>query len=104
MSLLSITFHTPDTLLEKWEEFQENSLPKLIDNFLQVEKFILSDVESEMLSEGKNTNLLLIFEDENFRQEFVESEFENIQYHIDKAFGEEVMIFVTFLNPKKTRM
>ena len=104
MSLLSITFHTPENLLEKWENFTKNSLEEMIDNLIQVEKFILSDVESDMLQEGKNTNLLLIFDDENFREEFVESEFENLTHHIHKEFGEEIMVFMTYLNPKKTRM
>lgn len=104
MSILSITFHTPENLLEKWDNFQKNSLENLIDNLIQVEKFILSDVESDMLDEGKNTNLLLIFDDENYRKEFVESELPNLQYHIEKEFGEEIMVFMTYLNPKKTRM
>ena len=104
MSILSITFHTPDHLLQKWEFFEKNTLENMIDNLIRVEKFILSEVESEMLNEGKNTNLLLIFEDENLRLEFVASEFENIQHHVEKEFGEEVMIFKTYLNQKKTRM
>ncbi|WP_090078779.1 DUF4286 family protein [Halpernia frigidisoli] len=104
MSLLSITFHTPEHLFEQWENFQNNSLENLIDNLIQVEKFILSEVESDMLQEGKNTNLLLIFEDETLREEFVKSEFENITHHIHKEFGEEIMVFMTYLNPKKTRM
>lgn len=104
MSILSITFHTPENLLEKWDNFQKNSLENLIDNLIQVEKFILSDVESDMLDEGKNTNLLLIFDDENYRKEFVESELPNLQYHIEKDFGEEIMVFMTYLNQRKTRM
>lgn len=104
MSILSITFHTPENLLEKWEKFQSEKLEQLVDNLVQVEKFILSDVESDMLNEGKNTNLLLIFDEETFRQEFIESEFQNLQYHVQQDFGEDVMVFVTQLNPKKTRI
>lgn len=104
MSILSITFHTPEHLLSDWEKFQENSLENLIENLIQVENYILSDVESEMLHEGKNTNLLLIFEDENLREEFVDSELLNLQHHIEKEFGEDVMVFKTFLNERKSRM
>ena len=104
MSILSITFHTPQNLLKEWENFQLNSLESLVENFIQVEKYILSDVHSDMLNEGKNTNLLLIFDDENLRTEFVESELENIKYHIEKEFGDDVMIFKTYLNQRKTRL
>jgi uncharacterized protein YbcI len=104
MSILSITFHTPENLIDKWENFQKNSLENLIDNLIQVEKYILSEVESDMLYEGKNTNLLLIFDDKKFREEFVESELQNLQHHIEKEFGEEIMIFTTYLNQTKTRM
>jgi hypothetical protein len=104
MSILSITFHTPENLIDKWENFQKKSLENLIVNLIQVEKYILSEVESDMLYEGKNTNLLLIFDDKKFREEFVESELQNLQHHIEKEFGEEIMIFTTYLNQTKTRM
>lgn len=104
MSILSITFHTPEHLLLDWEKFQENTLEHLIENLIQVENYILSEVESDMLNEGKNTNLLLIFEDENLREEFVESELLNLQHHIEKDFGEDVMVFKTYLNERKTRI
>ena len=104
MSILSITFHTPQHLLQEWENFQINSLEKMIENFIQVEKYILSDVQSDMINEGKNTNLLLIFDDEDLRKEFVDSELENIKHHIEKEFEQDVMIFKTFLDQRKTRM
>lgn len=104
MSILSITFHTPEHLLLDWENFQEKTLEHLIENLIQVENYILSEVESDMLNEGKNTNLLLIFDDENLREEFVESELLNLQHHIEKEFGEEVMVFKTYLNERKSRI
>ena len=70
---------------------------------MDVEKYILSEVESEMISEGKNTNLLLIFDDIEKRQEFIDIEFKNITERIEAKFGQEVMIFETFLNQKKNR-
>lgn len=75
----------------------------MIENLLDVEKYILSEVESEMISEGKNTNLLMIFDNEEKRQDFVEIEFTNISEIILKEFGENVMIFKTYLNPKKSK-
>ena len=104
MSILSITFHTPKHLFDEWESFTKNSLENLVENLIQVDKFILSEVESDMLQEGKNTNLLLIFGDKKLRQEFVESELQNVQYLIEKEFGAEIMIFTTYLNQTKTRM
>ena len=76
----------------------------MVENLIDVEKYILSEVESEMISEGKNTNLLLIFENEEKRQDFIEIELTNITERIQKAFGENVMIFKTHLNPKKSRL
>jgi len=75
----------------------------MVENLMDAEKYILSEVESEMISEGKNTNLLLIFENEEKRQDFVEIELTNITERIQKEFGENVMIFKTYLNPKKSR-
>jgi hypothetical protein len=53
-----------------------------------------------MLTEGKNTNLLLVFESDVKRQEFTETELFNISERIGKQFGETVMIFITQLNTK----
>ena len=103
MSLLSLTFHTTENVSQEWEIYMENELHEMVENLIDVEKFILSEVESEMISEGKNTNLLLIFDDEEKRQDFLEIELLNLTERIESAFGENVMIFKTFLNPKKSR-
>lgn len=81
----------------------ETELHKLIENMMDVEKYILSDVYSEMINEGKNTNLLLVFENDDLRNDFMQSEMLNLEERIAKHFGNEVMIFPTFLNPKKRR-
>ena len=104
MSLLSLTFHTTENVSQEWEIYMENELHEMVENLIDVEKFILSEVESEMISEGKNTNLLLIFDDEEKRQDFLEIELLNLTERIENAFGENVMIFKTFLNPKKSRL
>ena len=104
MSLLSLTFHTTENVSQEWEIYMENELHEMVENLIDVEKFILSEVESEMISEGKNTNLLLIFDDEEKRQDFLEIELLNLTERIESAFGENVMIFKTFLNPKKSRL
>ena len=101
MSILSITFHTVESQLENWNNFIQRDLVQMIDNLYDVEKYILSEVETEMLTEGKNTNLLLVFENQQKREEFVTTELLNISERIAQNFGENVMIFITNLNPLK---
>ncbi len=103
MSVLSLTFHCTDEHLESWEKYVEESLSLMAENLMDVNQYILSEVESEMINEGKNYNLLLIFENEELRSQFIENEFLNIQERVEKEFGDNVMIFQTFLNPKKSR-
>ena len=103
MSVLSITFHTVESELSNWEQYVDTELIKLVENLYDVEKYILSQVETEMLTEGKNTNLFLVFENDAKRQEFTETELLNISERIGKQFGETVMIFITQLNTKKSR-
>lgn len=103
MSVLSITFHTVESELSNWEQYVDTELIKLVENLYDVEKYILSEVETEMLTEGKNTNLLLVFENDAKRQEFTETELLNISEIIGNQFGETVMIFITQLNTKKSR-
>ena len=103
MSILSITFHTTQSIIKEWDQYLESDLHQMVENLIDAEKYILSEVESEMISEGKNTNLLLIFENEEKRQDFIEIELTNITERIEKKFGESVMVFKTQLNPKKSR-
>ena len=103
MSVLSITIHTTESISKEWDQYLESDFHQMVENLIDAEKYILSEVESEMISEGKNTNLLLIFADEKKRQDFVEIELTNITERILKQFGENVMIFKTNLNPKKSR-
>lgn len=101
MSILSVTFHTIEAQIENWKNYVDTELILLIENLYDVEKYILSEVETEMLTEGKNTNLLLIFDNDQKRQEFTETELLNISERIAIKFGETVMIFKTELNPLK---
>lgn len=103
MSVLSITFHTTESISKEWDNYLESDLHAMVENLIDAEKYILSEIESEMISEGKNTNLLLIFENEEKRQDFVEIELTNITERILKEFGQNVMIFKTYLNPKNSR-
>ena len=73
MSILSLTFHTPANLVASWDEYIETDLENMVENLMDVEKYILSEVESDMISEGKNTNLLLLFDDVEKRQDFYRS-------------------------------
>ncbi len=104
MSVISITFHTVESENQQWDFFIENDLPQLIDNLFEVEKYILSEVDSEMIMEGKNTNMLLVFQDEEKREDFRQIELQNITEIVEKKFGENVMVFTTLLNPLKIKL
>ncbi|WP_042721538.1 DUF4286 family protein [Flavobacterium sp. B17] len=103
MSLLSITFHCTKNNLEKWENYIDETLVLMTENLMDVNKYILSEVHSDYIEEGKNYNLLLVFDNDELREDFVKSELQNIAEHVEARFGQDVMIFNTFLNPKKSR-
>ena len=103
MSFLSLTFHNTESINKEWENYLGNDLHQMIENLMDVEKYILSEVQSDMINEGKHTNLLLVFDNEEKRDDFIEIELKNITERIESKFGENVMVFTTFLNPKKSR-
>ena len=103
MSFLSLTFHNTESINKEWENYLGNDLHQMIENLMDVEKYILSEVQSDLINEGKNTNLLLVFDNEEKRDDFIEIELKNITERIESKFGENVMVFTTFLNPKKSR-
>lgn len=103
MSILSITFHTTNNSIAAWNQYLDNELHQMVENLMDVDKYILSEVHSEMVNEGLNTNLFLWFDNDALRSQFMESELINIEEHVAQRFGNEVMIFPTFLNPKKKR-
>ncbi|MBB4805583.1 hypothetical protein HNP38_000855 [Chryseobacterium defluvii] len=103
MSVLSITFHCPKNNIEEWENYMDESLILMTENLMDVNKYILSEVHSDYIEEGKNYNLLLLFDNDDLRNDFIQSELVNITERIEKKFGQDIMIFNTFLNPKKSR-
>lgn len=103
MSVLSLTFHAVPSEVKAWRTYTRETLTLLADNLMDAEKYLLSEVESDMVDEGLNTNLLIVFENPEKRQEFLDHEFENIRERVESRFGERVMIFKTFLNPTKSR-
>lgn len=103
MTVLSITFHTIASSLELWDSYLQNELHQMVENLYDVEKYIISSVESDRVTEGQNTNLLLVFETQAIRSSFMENELVNLVEHVEKRFQEEVMVFVTALNPSKSR-
>ena len=103
MSVLSITFHSTESISKEWENYLHGELQQMVDNLLDAEKYLLSEVQSDMIAEGRNTNLMLIFDNEEKRQDFIEIEFQNITERIHAKFGDSVMIFDTALNPLKYR-
>ncbi|WKS94612.1 DUF4286 family protein [Riemerella columbina] len=104
MSILSITFHCEEHSLELWENYKKERLYPLSEKIPHLKYFIFSEVESHHLQEGKNTNFLLIFADENQRQAFMENELTYITEAISEEFGERVLTFVTLLNPTKSNL
>lgn len=104
MYLLSITFHAPPFLIKEWETYFGKTLLHLVENLMDVEQYLLSEIESDLIEEGKNYNLLLFFSQEEVRLQFLEIEFENIKEIIAKDFGQDVLIFYTFLNNKFRRI
>lgn len=104
MSVLSITFHCTKNNLEEWENYIDETLVLMTENLMDVDKYILSEVDSDYIEDGKNYNLLLLFANNDLREDFVKSELENITERIEAKFGQEVMIFNTHLNPKKSRL
>ena len=104
MSVLSITFHCIKNSLEEWENYVDETLVLMTENLMDVDKYILSEVHSDFIDEGKNYNLLLIFDNEEKRTDFIESELLNITERIENKFGQDVMIFNTSLNPKKKKI
>lgn len=104
MSVLSITFHCTKNNLEEWENYIDETLILMTENLMDVNQYILSEVHSDYIDEGKNYNLLLIFDNDDLRNDFLESELKNIAERIETQFGQEVLIFDTLLNPKKSRL
>ncbi|SEW13648.1 protein of unknown function [Chryseobacterium wanjuense] len=104
MSVLSITFHCTKNNIEEWENYIDETLVLMTENLMDVNKYILSEVHSDYIEEGKNYNLLLIFDNDELREDFIKSEMLNIAERIEKKFGQDVMIFNTYLNPKRSRM
>ncbi|AQX07321.1 MULTISPECIES: DUF4286 family protein [Elizabethkingia] len=105
MSVLSVTFHVESTVQPQWYDFLEKEFPALVENLYDVEKFIFSEVDSDYIQEGKNYNLLLIFNDHEIRSGFLLNEMQNLSEIIHKKFSQEqVMIFITELNPITKRL
>ncbi|MGN7863805.1 DUF4286 family protein [Chryseobacterium sp.] len=104
MSVLSITFHCTKNNLEEWENYIDETLILMTENLMDVNKYILSEVHSDYIDEGKNYNLLLVFDNDELRNDFLESELKNIAERIEAKFGQEVLIFDTLLNPKKSKL
>lgn len=102
MAILSITFHTEEQKITEWEQFLTNEILPEIKAWQR--KFILSEVETEMLSEGKNTNLLLFFTTAEERIDFLEQTFPSLSQKIITKFQDKILIFKTFLNSKTIKI
>ncbi|WP_232520426.1 MULTISPECIES: DUF4286 family protein [Chryseobacterium] len=90
--------------ITEWEKYVDETLILMTENLMDVDQYILSEVNSDYIEEGKNYNLLLIFSDDEKREEFTKSELLNITERIEIKFGDQIMIFNTSLNPIKKRI
>ncbi|HCN11766.1 MAG TPA: DUF4286 domain-containing protein, partial [Chryseobacterium sp.] len=45
MSFLSLTFHNTESINKEWENYLGNDLHQMIENLMDVEKYILSEVQ-----------------------------------------------------------
>lgn len=104
MSIISLTFHSIPSLEAEWKDYVQTTLIQLAENLYDAERYILSEVDSAMINEGSNTNLLLMFANDEKREDFMLNEFENIRERIESKFGDQVLIFKTFLNAMKMRV
>ncbi|WP_027377950.1 DUF4286 family protein [Kaistella palustris] len=104
MTVVSLTFHTLNHRQEEWENYLHTEFPQMIENLFDVDKYMLADVESEMIAEGKNTNLLLFFDSVDRRDDFLGIELKNISERLEQKFGEDVMLFRTLLHPRNSRI
>ncbi|MBW8362287.1 MAG: DUF4286 family protein [Kaistella sp.] len=99
MKVLSLTFHSTSNIGTEWENFVQNDMVRMAESLPDVKKYLLSEVETDMISEGRNTNLLLVFGEDENRRNFLENDLKNIAEELDAKFGGDVLIFDTLLNP-----
>lgn len=99
MQLLSLTFHAEENVAQEFKIYLKNTFLSQLKINRNQDDFILSEVGSMMISEGKNYNLLLIFDDEKNRAGYLEQHLAQIADEILQNFGSQVMIFETQLNP-----
>ncbi|TXF79381.1 DUF4286 family protein [Chryseobacterium sp.] len=102
MKVLSLTFHSTPNVGKEWENFVQNELIEMAESLQEVKNYLISEVETDMLSEGRNTNLLLIFDNNENRIDFLENDLQNIAGELEVKFGNNVLIFDTLLNPIKS--
>ncbi|SDE09618.1 DUF4286 family protein [Riemerella columbipharyngis] len=99
MSLLSVTFHCENNALPKWEAYMSGEMISRVEKWGH--SYIISEVETEMLQEGKNFNILLDFKSPIERESFLNDYFADFAESIKETFSDKVMIFVTILNSKR---
>lgn len=96
MAILSITFHIEEKHITEWNIYiNENLVPHIQSLGLS---FILSNVDTEMLSEGQNSNLLLFFNNSNERENFIQNDFQKLCEPAKQEFQKDIIIFKTLLN------
>lgn len=96
MAILSITFHTEENKIPEWNEYLKKELIPNLESLNR--KYLLSEVETEILTEGKNTNLLIFCKNREDRVLFSEKIYPHFSQKILDKFQEGVLVFKTYLN------
>lgn len=96
MAILSITFHIEENRITDWNNYVNHNLVPHIQSLGL--PFLLSNVDTEMLSEGQNNNLLLFFNNNNEREDFIQNDFQKLCDPAMQEFQKDIIIFKTLLN------
>lgn len=100
MNLLSVAFHIEAKALPKWQRFISENWPDLITKLAYFDRYIFSEVESPLIEEGSNYNLLIVFDHQAHKTLFLQQEMAKVVSEIQQHFnGDEVVIFHTSLHP-----
>lgn len=102
MAILSITFHIEENRIIEWNKYLEDNLIPHIQSLGL--PFLLSNVDTEMLSEGQNNNLLLFFNNREEREIFIQKDFPKLCEPAMQEFQKDIIIFKTLLNSLAKRL
>lgn len=98
MAILSVSFHATPEKIEDWKVYLQGSVMPWAKNFCGEKRVLLSEIETEVVAEGKNYNLLLFFDNATLRNHFFDEKIALLIKDITATFGNEVVVFPSKLN------